>query len=418
MPRRRLVWQIFPSHLFVTLAAVAAITAYMAGRVNDLHLHHVAAELEVRARLMVDPVRAAVARGDRVRVQEVCATLATAGAARITVISPNGEVWADSEESPTAMDNHGTRPEVMDALAGRVGSSVRFSRTRQRNMMYVALPVAEGGAVVAVLRAALPLERIQEALWSNRTHLILGAVVVALLAAAASWLVSRRITRPLEEMKQGAARFAAGDFVHHLGVPESEEMGSLAQAMNQMARELDDRIRTIGQERNEQEAVLSSMVEGVIAVDAERRILSLNRSAAALLGLDSAKIQGESMEAVLRNLSLQEFIGRALESDVPIEGEFAFHSGEDQIVRAHGTVLRDAAGAKLGAVTVLNDVTQLRRLEQVRRDFVANVSHELRTPITSIKGFVETLQDGAVANPEDARRFLEIVGKQADRLNA
>ena len=334
------------------------------------------------------------------------------------MVLPSGEVVGDSEESPQSMDNHANRPEIVTAMSGDVGRAIRFSRTLQRDLMYVALPVYDGTTLAAVLRVALPLTTVQSALWSNRTDVFLGAIVIALLAAIASWLVARQIARPLEELKQGAELFARGDFKYHLRIPASEEIASLAQAMNQMADQLDQRIRTIVNQRNQQEAVLSSMIEGVIAVDVKRAIISLNHGAARMLGVASQDVQGQSIETAVRNTALQEFVTRALESHAPIEDEFVLHTQQEQVVQVHGTVLRDAHGNGLGAVIVLNDVTALRRLEQVRRDFVANVSHELRTPITSIKGFVETLLGGALEKPEDARRFLEIVARQADRLNA
>jgi two-component system phosphate regulon sensor histidine kinase PhoR len=418
MPRRRLIWHIFSSYVLVTLVGLAAITAYTTRSLGNFHMAHVGRDLEARARLMADTVRVAVSANDAPQMQALVTQLGEKSSSRVTVILPSGKVVADSQESPERMDNHANRPEIIQAMAGDVGHAVRFSQTLQRDLMYVAVPINESERLIAVLRTALPLTRIQAALWSDRADIVLGAAVIALLAVAMSWFVARQISRPLELLKQGAELFAQGDFKHKLRTIGSDEIAGLARAMNQMAEQLDERIRTIINQGNQQKAVLSSMIEGVIAVDANQCVISMNQSAGRMLGINVSEAQGKSIESVVRNAALQQFIARALDSHAPIENECVLYAPEEQVVQLHGTVLRDTRGNALGAVIVLNDVTRLRRLEQVRQDFVANVSHELRTPITSIKGFVETLLDGALDKPKDARRFLEIVAKQADRLMA
>ena len=418
MPRRRLIWHIFSIHVVVTLAALAAVTAYTTHSVASFHMASIGKDLEARAQLMADAVAAAAADANTPDMQALVTRLGETSSTRVTVILPSGKVVGDSEESPENMDNHANRPEIMQAMAGDVGRAIRFSQTLQRDLMYLAIPLNDPEGLVAVLRTALPLTRIQAALWSNRSDILLGVAVIAVLGIVASWFVARQITTPLEQLKQGADLFAQGDFNHTLRTSGSEEVAALARAMNQMAAELDQRIRTITNQRNQQEAVLSSMIEGVIAVDPSGCVISMNQSAARMLGVDADEAQGTTIESMLRNTALQQFVARAIESHAPVEDECVLHTQEEQVVQVHGTVLRDTHGTGLGAVIVLNDVSRLRRLEQVRQDFVANVSHELRTPITSIKGFIETLLDGALDNVEDARHFLEIVAKQAERLNA
>ena len=230
--------------------------------------------------------------------------------------------------------------------------------------------------------------------------------------------MSRRIAHPLEELKKGAERFAKGDLVHKLSIPDTYEIGAVTEAMNKMATQLDDRIRTVIRQRNEQEAILASMVEGVLAVDSEERPISLNQAAAKLIGIDPEESQGRSIQEVVRNIDLQRFVKNALSSQEIVEGEIVLSDTAEKFLQAHGTVLNDERGIKIGAVVVLNDVTHLKKLENIRRDFVANVSHELKTPITSIKGFVETLIDGAKNTPHDLDHFLDIIAIQSDRLNA
>ena len=196
-------------------------------------------------------------------------------------------------------------------------------------------------------------------------------------------------------------------------------MGGLSEAMNQMAAQLDDRIRTVVRQSNEQDAVLASMIEGVLAIDNNERILRINQSAADLFNLEPEAAVGRRIQEVVRKPDLQNFIAQSLKSQRRIEADITLDiHGNELFLQAHGTPLRDSAGQDIGALVVLNDMTRLQRLENIRRDFVANVSHELKTPITAIKGSVETLLGGAVEDEQNAQRFLEIIARQSDRLNA
>lgn len=244
-----------------------------------------------------------------------------------------------------------------------------------------------------------------------------GGLAAVGLSWAGSWLLARRAAAPLRYIKETANRFAAGEWDHRLAAPDSEEMVEAADALNEMARQVKLRMAALARRSDEQEAVLTSMVEGVLAVDAEQRVISVNAAAARLLGASPAEVEGRGLQEVVRNADLRRFVFNALRCEHPIEGNLVLRGPRDQLVQANGTALRDASGRGIGAVIVLNDVSRLRQLENIRRDFAANVSHELRTPIASIKGFVETLLDGAMHRPEDAERFLQIIARQADRLN-
>ena len=418
MTTRRLIGQIFFSHLVVGLLALAAYTVYAASTVDAFYRAHANEDLKARARLMEDIARKAIEAGPGEECRALCTSLAERANARVTLILPSGEVIADSAEDPARMDNHSDRPEVVEAHSGKDGSSTRFSITRKRQMMYVAVPLWRGDQVMGVLRASLPLARVEEALWSDYANLLFAAGLIALATIIASLLLSRHIARPLEEMMQGVQSFRKGDFSHAIPPASSEELGALGDAMNQMAQELNGRITEISSQRNQQEAILSSMVEGVLVIDTEERILRMNKSAARMLGLDAPPGPATLLEGAVTNPGVRDFMREALAEPQPIETEFVLQGDGESTIQAHGTTLCDGQGNRLGAMAVLNDVTRLRRLEQVRQDFVANVSHELRTPITAIKGFIETLLDGAAENPQDARRFLEIALRQADRLMA
>lgn len=417
MGRRGLIGQIVPRYAALTAASLLALVAYAAYSFRGMHLKAAFEELEAEARLAAGQVRGVLRVGDHPAVDALCKQLAADSGTRFTVILPSGLVAGDSSADPSAMDNHGDRPEVRDAQTGGVGRSRRFSTTLQQDLLYVALPLIEGDSPLGIVRAALPLEAVTGPVWTVLRRMAYGAALLTAVAGALGWVFARRLAESLDQLRRGAERFAQGDLAAPLPSSRVREVAGLSEAMGAMARQIDERIRAGLTQLNEQEAVLRSMVEGVLAVDREERIISMNQAAARFLGADAAQAQGKPLQAVVRNTALRDFVRNALASPETLETEIMLRRDGVQTLQIHGTVLRDEAGEGIGAMVVLNDVTRLRQLEQVRRDFVANVSHELKTPITSIKGFVETLLDGAIENVEDARRFLEIVARHVDRLN-
>jgi two-component system phosphate regulon sensor histidine kinase PhoR len=316
------------------------------------------------------------------------------------------------------MDTHLDRPEFIQALSNPFGMSIRYSKTLEQNMMYVGIPIKENSRILAVVRASIPVIAIDALIRNIRNEIALGGLIIAVFAAILSLAISRRITRPIEQIKRTAESIARGNFQARSQVDQSDEIGGLSDAINQMSAQLRDRIDTVMRQRNEIEAMLSSMIEGVIAVDEEERIISMNQAAAAMFSCDIAEAQGRSIQEVVRNTVLHDFVKYALSSQGPVETDIVLYSDVERIISAHGTVLQGGDQHRVGALIVLNDVTRLWRLENIRRDFVANVSHEIRTPITAIKGFVETLRDGSVKDPKESRRFLGIVEKHVDRLEA
>jgi two-component system phosphate regulon sensor histidine kinase PhoR len=271
---------------------------------------------------------------------------------------------------------------------------------------------------VAVLRASLPATAVETEIRSIQLKIALGGCIIALLAGGISWVVSRRISQPIEHMKKSAEHFAAGDLSHRLTPPQTEEMGGLADAMNQMAVQLNQRIETIISQRNQLETVLASMLEGVIAIDTEERIVSINQAAAQLFENEPRNCRGKSIQEIIRSPALQQFIRQALSNKNPSEEDITVFQNEERVIDVKSSPLLDANQHQIGSLVVFHDVTQLRRLENMRRDFVANVSHEIKTPLTAIKGFVETLQQGKVEKKQEKERFLGIIQKHVDRLNA
>ncbi|MBI4384830.1 MAG: PAS domain-containing protein [Nitrospinae bacterium] len=286
-------------------------------------------------------------------------------------------------------------------------------------LIFAAVPVAKGGEVVAAVRTGLSAAAVDRTLRAFRVYSLWIMAVLAVFLAASGFLISRRLAAALDTVKRGVQQFARGELKSGIDISAPMEISLVAETMNKAAADWEEKFKAVLSQRALQEAVFSSMLEGVVAVDGEENLIAMNQSAARLFQIDPEHARGRKFQEAVRNTLLRKFVGRALSSrDLAEEDIVARVDGEERILQVRGTVLRDAQGKGLGALIVLNDVTRLRRLETIRRDFVANVSHELKTPITSIKGWVETLLDGAADDPAQSRKFLEIVARQADRLNA
>jgi two-component system, OmpR family, phosphate regulon sensor histidine kinase PhoR len=420
MLKKRLLWQLYSSCLLITLVSLTAVAWYASASLRTFYLGQIKSDLAARAFLVADQFGSKFEKTDFQQIDALCKELGQKASTRITVILPDGRVAGDTEESPQKMDNHADRPEVIQALAGHTGAEERYSYTLKESRMYVAVPIRQDGKIIGALRTSISMSVIDRAVEAIQLRIAMGGLITAVFTAVVSLWISRRITRPLERLRIGARRFARGNLSHKLPLIGSQEISDLADALNHMAAELDEKIRDIVQQRNEREAILSSMIEGVLAVDLQERVIRLNQTAARLIKVDAARAQGRMLQEVVRNIELQQLVANVLATQKPQEDEILLHDNDngDRYLHAHGTILRDAREKEAGALVVLHEVTRLKKLEKVRRDFVANVSHELRTPVTSIKGFVETLLDGAMHNPDELLRFLQIVATQTDRLNA
>jgi len=418
MRKRRLLWQLYPSYLLIILLALLAVGWIAWFGMQQTYNAQVERDLISRAHFVQQLIAAPLHARQFSTVDAVCKTEGRATATRITVIMADGTVIADSDAAPATMENHAYRPEILAAQATGLGVATRHSRTLGVDMMYVALRTPEATGQPITVRTSLPLAIVQHPFVTSSIRFFIAVAIIALAAALLSLLISRRITYPLEAMTAIAIRFSQGDLTQRIPPQPTRELDDLAEGMNHMAVHLDERIRTALRQRNEQEAMLLSMTEGILAVDNNEQVLKLNQAAASLLGINPITAQGRSIQEAIRNSDLQQFIARVLLSDDSIEGEIVLGTRRNCYMQLHGTVLADEDGRRIGALVVMNDVTRLRRLETVRRDFVANVSHELKTPITSIKGFVETLLDGSAQDPADIQRFLAIIAKHTDRMSA
>jgi two-component system, OmpR family, phosphate regulon sensor histidine kinase PhoR len=414
--KKKLIYQLFPSYLLITLVSLFAVSWYALSFTRHFYLERTQADLEINGRLLEAQVLRLLSPLDAAAMDRFCKDAAGRTVTRVTVILPDGRVVGDSEETPARMASHLDREEIRDAYLGKVGVSIRHSDTLKQEMMYVALPLVVENSLSGVLRTSIPVTAIDERIGAIRFRVAIGALLVALLASGVSWFVSKRITTPIERMRDGANRFASGDLFHRLSIPDTLEFSGLATSMNQMAEELQQRLDQITRQRKKTESVLSSMREGVIATDMEQRVISINPAAARMFGVPMATVQGRSVLEIIRNHAFQELMDQSLSTGESLESDIVYHQNGERTFNVHCTPLIDALQKRLGGLVVVSDVTQLRRLENMRRDFAASVSHEIKTPLTAIKGFVETLSTGDLDDREEIRRFLTIIDKHVNRL--
>ena len=387
-----------------------ALETQAVGRLQETLVTHATLLHDAFAHLVDSPPAGG---GLQARAQRYARTLG----ARVTVIGADGAVLAESDrESVREMENHAGRPEVRQALAGTVGSDVRRSTTLGRDLLYVAVPLEREGRPRAVLRLALPTHDVDEARALVRRTVIGGALLAVGVALVIGLFVSRRVTRPLRGMEAAARRMAQGDLGQSVPVTGSDEIAALGDALNRTAVSLREKIERLGDEQAKVRTILDGMTEGVVALDDRGRLLLLNPAARMTFGVESVAAEGRPFLEVIRQKGLLDLVEEVRSSSAPVRRELELGFPVNRVVAARAAPL-GLGGEAAGVLLVLHDVTELRRLERVRSEFVANVSHELRTPLTCIKGYLETLLDGALDDPAHARRFLEVAGTHTERLD-
>lgn len=336
---------------------------------------------------------------------------------RVTLISRNGEVVADSEQEEP-LDNHGTREEVMKALGGEETSTVRYSKTMKQEYAYSAVPIKIGGEA-GVLRISLPLSYLRTLdTGLNRSLMLslLGSVVVALVLAA---VFMRLIAEPIRDVAEAAEKISDGDYNIRIYTREKAELGRLANSFNIMATNLRSGIEKLTRRKMELEAILRSMKSGVAAVDEANAILFCNHAFEAMFEHKSKSYVGKSLYNVMRNavtFEAMDAVRKSGESEMREGYLIGGESSDPKMLRVTATPLLQEDGKRRGILLLLEDITQVKKLETIRTDFVSNVTHELKTPLTSIRGFIDTLKSGALEDKKMAVKFLDIIDIEAERL--
>ena len=324
---------------------------------------------------------------------------------RLTVIATDGTVLADSDENTPSMENHGRRPEVIESLQGKIGKSVRFSSTANGDMLYVAVPIENAGKITGVIRTSVFLKDIDKLLTKLNYHafrISLGVVLIALLGA---FLISNSVVRPIKNLTAAARKIAAGDFSVRVFPKNKDEVRELADSFNRMNEEMQRMFSELRQQKEELNGIIHSLQEGLLVVDKQGRIIRANESFWRIVG--SQPVEGKFYWQAVRNPQLAELLKRAGTEKRNFVEELSL--GERVFI---GSVTPLAEREEI--VFIFHDITELKNIERIKKDFVVNVSHELRTPLSAIKGYAETLHEEVAAAP--SQKYVEIIQRNTDRL--
>jgi two-component system, OmpR family, phosphate regulon sensor histidine kinase PhoR len=416
--RRKFFWKLALTFLALLSGALFAVNFLAERALRASYENDAYRELQSLVRLiLVHPLPITTfppQSPDEVSVLHGWVSNAAKSGARVTIIASDGRVLSDSESETGTMENHAGREEVRDAMQKGEGRSIRESVSVKRPLIYYAVRQYLPDGSPIVIRLALPLEGIDESLAQFRASLLLWSLLIFLIAAAVALLMSRTYADRVERLREFSLRVAEGDFRPLPADGTGDTLEALGSSLNQTAARLDRTIRTLTEERNLSSAILGSMVEGVAVVNAAERLVFTNPGFASILGLDVPPVPGSSLLEVVRQTELIGAVRRVLAGEPRVESEISTGTLRQHFFAA--TVASVRAGDTSGAVIVLHDITELRKLERIRRDFVANVSHEFRTPLTAIQGFAETLIAGALDDPQNRGRFLNIILEHARRL--
>lgn len=335
---------------------------------------------------------------------------------RVTIVDYTGKVLGESDTDYQSMENHLYRKEIQEAIKGNTGEDIRFSKTLKMDFLYIAVPAA---SIKAVLRVSVPLiqlEKINRVIWF---YCIIGVLTGLLLTSLLAYKFSISVTKPINELIRVSKQISDGNYSKRADVRSNDELGQLAQTFNEMAEDLDRTVADLTDKNIKFDSILNSMTNGFIAVDSSFRIILVNAIACRLFNIsDENAIIGVKIVEVIRNHRINEFLSRTIYKGDSLVNEINIGAPEEKIFRIYTNPIKSRSNPEVnaGGILTIHDITNLKKLEQIRTDFVSNVTHELKTPLTSIRGFVETLRGGAIKDRTVAEKFLDIIDIEAERL--
>jgi two-component system phosphate regulon sensor histidine kinase PhoR len=410
--KSKVVVKLFLSYLAVVVLLSVLFYLLATAVVRDFHVSSLSAKMRDEAQIFMRLLPAGL---EGASFDPVCREIGRELGVRVTVIGLDGKVLGDSDEASVGMENHGARPEVVDALAKGVGTSTRYSTTVHHEMLYQATLDREKQRVI---RLSVPLNAIEAAESSIRRAILLGLVIFSGLGLLLAFFFSRNLERRVKRMVEFSEDVAKGSFPQAMHINREDELSLLEHNLNEMSLGIQEKIKGIVGEKEKVDSILRCMSEGVLVVDTQGRLILLNQNAQKMFSLPPSRdLRGASLMEISRHPEMKKLMEEVLACDCSIEC-FTKEIGLDPGAwfRVNAVSLRGADEMALGYVLVFHDVTELKRLETVRSDFVANVSHELRTPLTAIRGYAETLLQSPPADPKDAEHFLGIIHRHSERL--
>ncbi|MCX5835342.1 MAG: ATP-binding protein [Deltaproteobacteria bacterium] len=405
----RLFYKIFGTYLAILALAMAVMHFFVGQQVKSGLEGQIERELLTHARI--------IDLGSRSEIESRIFQLAKISQSRVTLIDDNGRVLVDSDEEASRMDDHINRPEVQEAKVRGTGRSTRYSDTLGEEMMYVALAVRERGGISGYIRLARPLVEVRKITEAFNRILFNSFLLIIISSLFIAFLFSYKLSSPIREMEQFTDRLRRGEGPGTLIIDSSDEMGQLAKNINYLVEELRSQIKSLNEEKGKVEAALASAIEGVIILNSQDRVESMNRSMKRMIGDQYGDILNKTPIEAFRNIDLQKALDRFKATGMPVSEEIVLGAGTPIILDVNITSIPGVTAGEEKTMLVFHDVTRLKKLEQVRVDFVANVTHEIKTPLTAILGYIETLEAGAIEDKETARKFLQTISRHAQRLN-
>ena len=409
---RGMQWRVTSWFMLIIIVGMGALGAYLTVSVRNAQLTNLKSDLRSEAVLMAAQALPYLEGAqDPAGLEDLVMRLGPQTATRFTIIRRDGTVLADSDEDPALMGTHANRPEVVEAIAGGTGETTRLSATLGERLVYIAVPVTSGDTILGVARVALPMTRVDAYVNRSITTIVIALAVIAVAVIIAAWLITRLMTRPVRELTAAARRLAAGEFEVPLAQSAPDESGQLARAFNEMAVQLRSTVDELIEDRARLAAILDNMADGIITTDEDGAVTLANRAAGDLLGFRPAEAAGRPMIESVHDYELTEVLQRSLASRRPEEEQFE-SSATGSFVRA----IAIAGEHTGGGLVLLQDLTEVRALQTMRREIVGNISHDFRTPLAGIRAMVDTLRDGAIDDHEAALDFLSRIQDEVDRL--
>lgn len=412
--KRILFRRIILAYLVIAPLLLIILELYLSGAIKDNYISNLRDGLIIQARLITDRIPGP----DTHDLDQFCRDYKEKTGARVTIVDSSGRVLGDSDEPSGNMENHLNRPEIKEADLSDMGTAIRYSKTVQKNLFYLAIAF-ESDSDRKFLRLSLPLQDIEKAMNSIRMRIVAATLAVSFLAILLGLIQARRITRSVEEITAFSKEAAAGHFRKRLFLREKGELGELGKNISEMAHELHEKLKLSEEGKQKIEAILRNMSDGLILSDIKGTILLSNEAVSRLFNVASG-IEGKTIMETMRKAELMDMIDKVAMSRERVSREIEVTHPKDLylMVTAAPFYAHGKEGELSGIILTFHDITRLRRLEEIRKDFVANVSHEIKTPITAIKGFTETLLDGAIDDRENAHKFLETIKNNSERLNS
>jgi two-component system phosphate regulon sensor histidine kinase PhoR len=417
MKKQSLFFKLFPSYFIITLFSLLAVSYLFARFSKSFFINQKETDLKVSAQFLIPDILRAMNNNSLLELEQKLIEISHNTETRITLISSSGDILLETNKDKKLMANHSNRPEVRKAIAGFTGVSIRYSSTLSKNMLYVALPVYLNGEVEGVLRLSKSISSIESVLKRIYLNIFLAVIIILGIAVVFCFFAVKRITKPIIELKDVATTISGGYLEARVEPPQISEFAELAGTINSMAEELTKKIKEISIKNYEKRAILSSMVEGVIAVDSSFRVMTINDAALKYFEVSGKKQEGKLFHEIIRNTDLLNILKETNEEEVSLTKEIFLPYQNNLFLKVTSSLIKDSKGRNLGVLLVINDITRIKSLEQYRKDFIANLSHEIKTPITIILGAIETLNSGALESKELTEKFLKTITKHSNRLN-